>query len=201
MPPPRRLAACSAVSEGRAGAMDSVSGTIGGGVECDACRRRGLGPLERFMSGGRGGGTATAAVAGAASSASRRWRSSATWFMAFRAKIRATIAIAIGANKTKGSSNIWPPGGRVRALTGHVRSLVAILCAALSAKSSNQAARQCRGLRCKGYGIFIHILLELKGLIPDRAGTAGLRPSCCRAPFRPARAASGPRAPAPCRRD
>ena len=37
-------------------------------------------------------------------------------------------------------------------------------------------------------------------VIPDRAGTAGLRPSCCRGPFRRARAASGPRAPAPCRR-
>src|SRR6266540_3111004 len=58
--------------------------------------------------------------------------------MAFHAKIRATIAIT-SAKKTKGSSNIWPPGGRVKALTGHVRSLVAILCASLSAKSSNQA--------------------------------------------------------------
>jgi hypothetical protein len=40
--------------------------------------------------------------------------------MAFRAKIRATIAIASGAKKTKGSSNIWPPGGRFKAFSSEV---------------------------------------------------------------------------------
>ena len=60
-------------------------------------------------SGVRGGGMGVA-VAAVAPIASSRARSSATWFMAFRAKIRATIAIT-SAKKTKGSSNIEPPGG------------------------------------------------------------------------------------------
>src|SRR6185436_4845486 len=130
-------AACSDVSDEATGATDSTTGTRGGGVGVAALGAGGR-VRSNASNGVSGGGTEVAAAAGAAWIASRRWRSSATWFMAFRAKTRATIAIT-SAKKTKGSSNIWPPGGRVKALTGHVRSLVAILCAPLSAKSSNQA--------------------------------------------------------------
>src|SRR3954453_2731135 len=128
-------AACSDVSEDATGATDSVSGTMGGGVG-SAAGGIGGGVCSNASNGMSGGGTGAAAAAGAAWIASRRWRNSATWFMAFRAKIRATIAIT-SAKKTKGSSNIWPPGGHVKALTGHVGGPVAILCASLSAKSSN----------------------------------------------------------------
>ena len=98
---------------------------MGGGVGAAALEAGGR-VCSNASNGVSGGGTGAAAAAGAVWMASRRWRSSATWFMAFRANIKATIAIT-SAKKTKGSSNIGPPGGRVRPLTGHVRSLVAIL--------------------------------------------------------------------------
>src|SRR5712671_6179014 len=41
-------------------------------------------------------------------------------------------------------------------------------------------------------------LASVKGITRDRCGTAGLRPACCQVPSRRARAASAPRAPAPC---
>ena len=84
--------------------MDSTSGTMGGGVGAAAVEAGGR-VCSNASNGVSGGGTGAAAAAGVAWIASRRWRSSATWFMAFRAKIRATIAIA-SAKKTKGSSNI-----------------------------------------------------------------------------------------------
>ena len=204
-------AACSDVSDAATGVTDSASGIMmGGGVGMIPLGAEGR-VRSNASNGVSGGGTGAAAVAGAAWIASRRWRSSATWFMAFRAKTRATIAIT-SAKKTKGSSNIWPPGGRVEAVTGHVRSLVAILCAALSAKSSNGPAPSAhhsspdrsvsdRGSAAHHAGsVACCAASGERCVIPDRAGTAGLRPSCCRDPFRRGRAASGPRAPAPCRR-
>ena len=97
---------------------------MGGGVGAAAVEAGGR-VRSNASNGVSGGGTGAGVVAGAAWIASRRSRNSATWFMAFRANINATIAIR-SVKKTKGSSNIRPPGGRVRALTGHVRSLVAI---------------------------------------------------------------------------
>ncbi len=48
-----------------------------------------------------------------------RARSAAVWFMALRAKIKATIAITIAA-KSNGLSSIGPPDGRIKPCTGHV---------------------------------------------------------------------------------
>src|SRR6187402_1839814 len=105
------------VTEAAAGATDLTSGMMGGGVA--AAVEAGGNVRSNTSNGVSGGGPATATVAGAAWIACRRSRNSATWFMAFRAMIKATIAIR-SAKKTKGSSGIWPPGGHVKVLTGHV---------------------------------------------------------------------------------
>ena len=89
---------------------------MGGGVGAAAVEAGGR-VRSNASNGVSGGGTAAAAAAGVAWIASRSWRNSATWFMAFRAKIKATIAITSGAKKTKGSSNIGPPGGRSKAFS------------------------------------------------------------------------------------
>ncbi|HZC96748.1 MAG TPA: hypothetical protein VE267_11585, partial [Bradyrhizobium sp.] len=54
-----------------------------------------------------------------ASTASNRVRNPATWFIALRAKIKATIAITM-VKKLNGESNIKPPAGRAKPLTGHI---------------------------------------------------------------------------------
>ena len=79
-------AACSDVSDGATGARDSASGMRGGGVGMAVFGAGGR-VCSNASNGVSGGGTAAVAVAGAAWIASRRWRSSVTWFMAFRAKI------------------------------------------------------------------------------------------------------------------
>ena len=105
------------------GAMDSTSGTIGGGS--DAIPGEAGGSVCSNACNGESGGGTDVAVAAVVPIASSRVRSSATWLMALRAKMKATIAIT-SAKKSNGKSNIRPPGAHVRPLTGHVRSLVAI---------------------------------------------------------------------------
>ena len=61
-----------------------------------------------------------------------------------------------------------------------------------SGRHSSNAVGPVRRSRC--------IWRRSAGISRDRCGTAGPRPACCRGPFRRARAASAPRAPAPCRR-
>ena len=92
-----------------AGAMDSTSGTMGGGA-ARARARSAAGSARTLRSGVSGGGTGSQRPP-SLPIASSRARSSATWFIALRAKIKATIAITI-AKKSNGASNIRPPGGQ-----------------------------------------------------------------------------------------
>ena len=90
--PPAPPRPARGVSGAAAGATGSASGTMGGGAARPRRGRR-QGSLERFKWRERWR-HGRAAAAGAAWIASSRLRNSATSFMAFRAKTRATIAIA-----------------------------------------------------------------------------------------------------------
>ena len=224
------MVAAAAIAGGLFGRLGRRSGRDGFDVGNDGrwCRcAAGAGGRVRSnaSNGVSGGGTDAAAAADAAWIASRRWRNSATWFMAFRAKISATIAISEreeneGVVEHQASRRARQSGNRPRPQPG-----CNPVSAALPAKSSMGPRHQrvirvrtrCGAQRCSAEPGPRSQRMDPdqqrttlqaqraatsgeRRVIPDRAGTAGLRRSCCRGPFRPARAASGPRAPAPCRR-
>ena len=113
------------VSDGAAGATDSTSGTMGGGVGAAAVEAGGR-VCSNASNGVSGGGTGAAAAAGAVSIASSRCAQLRHLVHGLSREDQCDDRNHEREENRTGSSNIRPPGGRVRPLTGHVRSLVAI---------------------------------------------------------------------------
>ncbi len=94
-----------------AGATGKASGTNGGGWATSGDGAAGV--CSSSCSGVSGGGADRAAAL--ASIVSSRVRSPAAWFIALRAMMNATMAIA-SAKKSNGESNMEPPAKRTRPL-------------------------------------------------------------------------------------